>query len=78
VCVYSVCVVLCLGTGLATGCSLVQGVLPSVKNDYRTEQESWALNGLEEPFKKKQDLKVCDTGTLIQVLCFWTISPSFI
>jgi hypothetical protein len=21
-----------------------------------------------------QDLKVCDNGTLIQVLCFWTLS----
>jgi hypothetical protein len=33
-CVYEffcVCVVLCLGSGLATGQSLVQGVLPSVK-----------------------------------------------
>jgi hypothetical protein len=24
-----------------------------VKNDYGTEQEAWALNGLEEPLKKK-------------------------
>jgi hypothetical protein len=31
VCVYSVCVVLCLGRGLATSWSPVQGVLPSVK-----------------------------------------------
>jgi hypothetical protein len=50
-CVYAF--ILCLGSGLATGCSLVQGVLPSVKNDYGTEQEAWALNGLEEPLKKK-------------------------
>jgi hypothetical protein len=28
---FCVCVVLCLGSGLATGQSLVQGVLPSVK-----------------------------------------------
>jgi hypothetical protein len=27
---FCVCVVLCLGNGLATGCSLVQGVVPSV------------------------------------------------
>jgi hypothetical protein len=33
------------------GCSLVQGVLPPVKNDYGTEYETWALNGLEEPLK---------------------------
>jgi hypothetical protein len=31
VCVYSVCVVLCLGRGLETSWSPVQGVLPSVK-----------------------------------------------
>jgi hypothetical protein len=37
VCVYSVCVVLCVGSGLATGSSLVQGALPSVKHDYGTE-----------------------------------------
>jgi hypothetical protein len=44
--------ILCLGRGLATGWSLVRGVLPSVINDYGTEWEAWALNGLEEPFKK--------------------------
>jgi hypothetical protein len=31
VCVRLVCVVVCLGSGLATGLSLMQGVLPSVK-----------------------------------------------
>jgi hypothetical protein len=31
---FCVSVVLCLGSGLTTGWSLVQGVLPSVKNDY--------------------------------------------
>jgi hypothetical protein len=25
-----------------------------MKNDYGTEKEAWALNGLEEPLKKKQ------------------------
>jgi hypothetical protein len=25
-----------------------------VKNDYGTEEEVWALNGLEEPLKKDQ------------------------
>jgi hypothetical protein len=30
VCVYSVCVVLCIGRGLATGSFPVQGVLPTV------------------------------------------------
>jgi hypothetical protein len=33
-CVY---VILSLGSGLATGRSLVQGVVASVKNDYETE-----------------------------------------
>jgi hypothetical protein len=34
---FCVCVVLYLGSGIATGWSLVQVVLPSVKNDYGTE-----------------------------------------
>jgi hypothetical protein len=37
VCLFCVYVVLCLGSGLATGLSLVQGVLPSV-NDHETEK----------------------------------------
>jgi hypothetical protein len=49
---FCVCVVLCLGRSLATSWSLVQGVVPSVKNDYGIEWEAWALNGLEEPFIK--------------------------
>jgi hypothetical protein len=36
-CLFCVCVILCLDRGLAAGCSLAQGVLPSVKNDYGTE-----------------------------------------
>jgi hypothetical protein len=36
---FCLCVVLCLGRGLAASLSLVQGVLPSVKNDYGTEKE---------------------------------------
>jgi hypothetical protein len=34
---FCVCVALCVGSGLATGWSFLQGVLPSVKNDYGTE-----------------------------------------
>jgi hypothetical protein len=34
---FGVCVVLCLGSDLETGCFLLQGVLPSVKDDYGTE-----------------------------------------
>jgi predicted PurR-regulated permease PerM len=51
-CLFCVCVVPLVGSGLATGWSLVQEVLPSVKNDYGTEYEAWALNALEEPLKK--------------------------
>jgi hypothetical protein len=36
---FSVCVVLCLGSGLATGQSPVQGVLPSV-NDQETDKSA--------------------------------------
>jgi dolichol kinase len=36
-CVYAFIMCLCLGSGLATGWSLAQGVLPYVKNDYGTE-----------------------------------------
>jgi hypothetical protein len=31
----------------------VYAFLPSEKNYYGTEQEAWALNGLEEPLKKE-------------------------
>jgi hypothetical protein len=34
------CVALCVGSGFATGWSLVQGVLLSVQNDYETEEEA--------------------------------------
>jgi hypothetical protein len=37
---FCVCVVLCIGRGLATGWSLVQGVLPSVLKDHETEEEA--------------------------------------
>jgi hypothetical protein len=29
-----------------------------VKNDYGTEYEAWALNGLEEPVKKKKAIEI--------------------
>jgi hypothetical protein len=35
-----------------------------VKNDYGTEKEDWALNGLEEPLKIKDYL----TDTLLKAL----------
>jgi hypothetical protein len=37
---FCVCVVLCIGSCLATDLSLVQGVLPCKKNDYGTEEEA--------------------------------------
>jgi hypothetical protein len=43
--------------GLAAGLSLVQGVLPFLKNDYRTEKEAWALNGPEESLRKKSSIR---------------------
>jgi hypothetical protein len=45
VCVYSVCVVLCLGRGLATIWSLVRGVLPSVKVIMKLKEEARAHGG---------------------------------
>jgi hypothetical protein len=35
---FCVCVVMCVGSGLATGWSSVQGVLPTVQYDYETEK----------------------------------------
>jgi hypothetical protein len=53
--VYPVFVLSCVGSGLATSWSPVQGVPLSVKkNDYRTEEEAGALNGLEERLKKER------------------------
>jgi hypothetical protein len=54
VCVRLLCVyvVLCLGSGLATVLSLVQGVVHPMKNDYGTGEKARALNELEEPLKK--------------------------
>jgi hypothetical protein len=47
VCVYSVCVVLCLGRGLATSWSLAQGVLPSVKWSWNWKQRPGPKGALE-------------------------------
>jgi hypothetical protein len=51
VCMRLSCVraVLCSGRALRRA-----GVLPSMKNDYGTEKEAWALNGLEESLKEKK------------------------
>jgi hypothetical protein len=54
--VYSVCVVLCVGSGLATGWSLAQGVIPTVnKNDYDTEEEGGAQQRAVEPLMNEMN-----------------------
>jgi hypothetical protein len=45
---FCVCVVLCVDSGLATGWSLVQGVLPSVKKAYETQEEARVQQRAEE------------------------------
>jgi hypothetical protein len=45
--------ILCLGSDFELCCSLVQGVLTSGKNDYGTQKVAGALNGLEDPLKRK-------------------------
>jgi hypothetical protein len=42
---FCVCVILCLGSGLATGWSLVQEVLQSVKNDMELNKRSGTWMG---------------------------------
>jgi hypothetical protein len=46
---FCVCIVLCVGSGLATGWSLVDGVLPTMENDYETEEEARAQQRALEP-----------------------------
>jgi hypothetical protein len=44
-----VCVVLCVGSGLARGWSPFQGVLPTVQKDYDTEEEATAQQTAVKP-----------------------------
>jgi hypothetical protein len=56
VCVYSVFVLSCVGSGLATGWSIVQGVLPTVymcKITKPHKEEAKARYGLQRHWKKK-------------------------
>jgi hypothetical protein len=46
VCVYSVCVVLCVGRGLATGWSTIQGVLPTVYRIKKLKKGCRAINNI--------------------------------
>jgi hypothetical protein len=52
--VLCVCVVLCLGRGLATSSSLVQEVLPSVKMIMELKREARAQQRALEPLKNKK------------------------
>jgi hypothetical protein len=57
VCVYSVFVLSCAGSGLATGWSLVQGVLPIVYKCKITEphkEEAKARYGLERHIRRRR------------------------
>jgi hypothetical protein len=58
VCIRLFCVcVLCLGSGLATDRSLVQGIIPSVlKEDYETEEEDRAQQRAVESLMNKLKL----------------------
>jgi hypothetical protein len=51
-CLFCVCVVLCLGRGLATSRSLVQGVLPSIKMIMKVKEEVRAHGGCRASEKK--------------------------
>jgi hypothetical protein len=50
VCAFILCIVLCVGSGLETGCSLVQGVYPLCEKVYETEEEARAQQRAVEPF----------------------------
>jgi hypothetical protein len=57
VCVYSVFVLSCVGSGLATGWSLVQGVLPIVykcKNTEPHKEEAKARYGLQRHWSRRR------------------------
>jgi hypothetical protein len=80
------CVTLCAGSGLATGCSPVQGLLPTVcrikklKNQLRSNKGLWSHRLINIQIEKQIDLlnKYPFYNTNILVLaCFtkpWTIS----
>jgi hypothetical protein len=53
-CLFCVCVVLCLGRGLATSWSLVQGVLPSVQIIMKLKEVARSHGGCRASEKKKQ------------------------
>jgi hypothetical protein len=55
-CLFCVCVVLCLGRGIETSWSLVQGVLPSLK--WSWTEETWAHGSCRSSEKKESNNKL--------------------
>jgi hypothetical protein len=83
VCVYSVFVLSCVGSGLATGLSLVQGVLPTVYKCKITEshkEEAKARYGLDRRMRRRKVyfLKYCEKLVLISVYKIFVVSLCFV
>jgi hypothetical protein len=57
---FCVCVTLCLGSGLATGWSRVQGALPSVKMITELNKKPGPNRGLKDPSEKKTVMRHSD------------------
>jgi hypothetical protein len=71
-CLFCVCVVLCLGRGPVTSWSLVQGVLSSVKLSWSWKQRP-GPKGAVEPVKKNLSLSLSNISGL-----WWCISYPFL
>jgi hypothetical protein len=69
VCSFCDCVVLCLGRGLATSWSLVQGVLPSVKWSWNWKAEVRAQRGCRVGEKKLHNVHL--TGAFVRKNYKW-------
>jgi hypothetical protein len=79
VCVYSVFVLSCVSSGLATGWSLVQGVLPTLYKCKITEphkEEAKVRHGLQRHIRRRIRIKslAVGTGKIKRVSC-WSVSP---
>jgi hypothetical protein len=71
---FCVCVILCVGSGLVVGCSLVQGVLPTVyriKKPKKRQKSKW-LEG-------RREFTFCVTwyATVLHVWSLWTRQWTF-
>jgi hypothetical protein len=79
-CLFCVWVVLCLGSGLATSWSLVQGVLPSVKWSWNWKNQRpgpTGGGGPVEPVKKKSTIFVWWSSTWWHILFFHNSSSDY-